>query len=1774
MNCKKGMIILIITVFLFSIAGVCASDANTTAMAMVDEHTTEEIDEISSAPSTGEKLELTSSEMLGNTKTVTEHTFNAIEKEIDNDTIIYLEPGKYTGTSEIKINSINNLKIIGNSTILDAEKKTRIINITDSTNITLQGITFTNATANIGGAIYLENSANCKVADCIFTNNNGIIGGAIGGYYSPNGTITNTTLTNNTATQSGGAISWYESPNGIITNTTLTNNTATSGGAIFWGTSDNGTITSNIFTNNNATYDGGAIRWYESPNGIITNTTLTNNNATFGGAIVWFNSPHGKITNTTLTNNNANQHGGAIEWYNSPNGKITNTTLTNNNATTGGAITWLSSDNGTITSSIFTNNNAQNNTIHIDNEYSGENLTVNNNIFLNNNATEIGFYKTDTTSNTDYNWFGHNETNYKNNPKIENCKIWLFLNATANPNPTSILDTSNLTFKLWMYNSSNENTSEYDSTLLKPVNLTVTSTSGLTTNAQLGKAVTFQPTAIGTDMITAKIENAEYTKTLTVTDGTTFLDLNRTINGNKNDTIILDRDYTYNQTTDYNLKDGIIISHKVTIIGNGHTINATGKARIFQIKSDNVTIQKTTFTNATANIGGAIYLENSANCKVADCIFTNNSAQKFGGAIHWEYSNNGKIISSIFTNNNATTEGGAINWRYSPNGTITNTTLTNNSATYYGGAISWNESPNGKITNTKLTNNTVQGNGGAIYWNYGDNGTIANTTLTNNNAQEFGGAIFWDGSSNGTIANTTLTNNNAQKFGGAISWSISPNGKITNTTLTNNSATYYGGAIFWEYSSNGKIISSIFTNNNADEGGAIYWGDCDNGKITSNIFTNHPPQDNIISLHPGHNSTINNNIFLNNNAREILVNQYDTTQNTDYNWFGHNETNYKNNRNIENCKIWLFLNATANPNPTSILDTSNITFKLWMYNSTNENTSEYDNTLLKPVNLTVTSTSGLTTSTQLGKAITYKPTAIGTDIITAKIENASYTIYLNVNKADSNLSLVDEEVPYSENTTLTLNYNSNATGKVNITLTGKKHNQKITDINLNTTICLENILPDEYDITVKYSGDETFLNTTATGKLTVLKLESNINAQSYDINVTDKKGLMFIITLPENATGNLTINNEKTINIEKEGKKEKGKLTINITNNAYSVGEYKWTFTYLGDDIYNNSTDQATSNILIIQTAITPENKTIELTFEEESKINYTTQPDNLKEIKFESNNTNIVTVDADGFIKAVGAGQAKIIIKFNGNENYTASNATVTVTVNKANSTLTVSDVTFDYGQRGSANTTFTGASGIVAVVNDLGAVVEINGNVITIFNLTAGKYRLTVTTVPDANHEETTEFADVTVNKIDSDVDVAVPVIYYGTSADVTATYDGATGIVAEIDGKNLTVKGNVIAIPDDLDAGEYNLTVTTVPDSNHNEISKDFTFSVNPVNSTLDVDDAETVYGRSVEVNVTYEGATGIAAEIDGKNLSVKGNVIAIPDDLDAGEYKLTVTTVPDSNHEAVSKQATVTVNKMETEILAQNIKTTYNVDRKLTITLKDSENKAIAGEKITVNINGEKTYTTDKNGQVQISTKGLASDTYQAKIAFDGSANYKNSAKNISITVKKATPKLTAKNKAFKSGDKTKKYSISLKDNLGKPMKNVWVKLTIAKTTYKAKTNAKGIATFKLSKLSKTSKATVKYVGGKNYKAASKKVKLTVKSAFKTISYGSKNHLMVKKIQRALKNNGYYLTAHGHYLKIDGIFHEWTELAVIQFQKANGLKVTGKVDEKTAKKLKII
>ena len=278
-----------------------------------------------------------------------------------------------------------------------------------------------------------------------------------------------------------------------------------------------------------------------------------------------------------------------------------------------------------------------------------------------------------------------------------------------------------------------------------------------------------------------------------------------------------------------------------------------------------------------------------------------------------------------------------------------------------------------------------------------------------------------------------------------------------------------------------------------------------------------------------------------------------------------------------------------------------------------------------------------------------------------------------------------------------------------------------------------------------------------------------------------------------------------------------------------------------------------------------------------------------------------------------------------------------------------------------------------------------------------------------------------------------------------------------------------------------GEYKVNATYV--GLDNVAINNGTITINKVNSTITLDDIVLDYGETKNVTVTTTGATGITAKIGESEANVDGFVISIPL-LDVGNYTLTVTTIPDDDHNPVTK--------------------------------------------------------------------------------------------DIKVTVKKATPKLTAKKKTFKTTPKTKKYTIVLKDNTGKAIKKAKVTLKVKGKTYKATTNSKGKATFKITKLNKkgTFKATVTYKGNKYFNKVSKKAKIKVIVTFKTVSKGSKDKATVKEIQQALKDKGYYLTYQGHYLKVDGKFSSCTFRSVKEFQHDKGLKVTGKVDEKTAKKLGLI
>ena len=187
------------------------------------------------------------------------------------------------------------------------------------------------------------------------------------------------------------------------------------------------------------------------------------------------------------------------------------------------------------------------------------------------------------------------------------------------------------------------------------------------------------------------------------------------------------------------------------------------------------------------------------------------------------------------------------------------------------------------------------------------------------------------------------------------------------------------------------------------------------------------------------------------------------------------------------------------------------------------------------------------------------------------------------------------------------------------------------------------------------------------------------------------------------------------------------------------------------------------------------------------------------------------------------------------------------------------------------------------------------------------------------------------------------------------------------------------------------------------------------------------------------------------------------------------------------------------KTECSIESRDISITYPSEKYLSAILKDGDGHIVENADITIDLNGVVHHkVTDNNGRVKILIS-FAPGTYHAKITYSGDDFHRKASKDVKVTVKKATPKLTAKAKAFKRADKAKKYTVTLKTSQNKAMKNAKVTIKVNRKTYTAKTNAKGQATFKLSKLTKKGKysATVTYNGSSYYSKVTRTVKITVK-----------------------------------------------------------------------------
>lgn len=246
--------------------------------------------------------------------------------------------------------------------------------------------------------------------------------------------------------------------------------------------------------------------------------------------------------------------------------------------------------------------------------------------------------------------------------------------------------------------------------------------------------------------------------------------------------------------------------------------------------------------------------------------------------------------------------------------------------------------------------------------------------------------------------------------------------------------------------------------------------------------------------------------------------------------------------------------------------------------------------------------------------------------------------------------------------------------------------------------------------------------------------------------------------------------------------------------------------------------------------------------------------------------------------------------------------------------------------------------------------------------------------------------------------------------------------------------------------------------------------------------------------------------IVVSLNGKklktNLTSNQTTITIPN-LNIGLYYVELF-YEGSEYNSTTFNYMVDVLQRPVTISAAKKSFVINYAGKYVVTVKDKNGKAISDENVTIYINNKKikTVTTNKKGVATVKItasklKSLKAGSKTLKVIMTD--NYNPYSKSVKITINKEKTKIAAKKKTFKKSLKTKKYTVQLKNSKNKAIKKVKVYLKLKGKTYTAKTNSKGKATFKITKLNKKGKFTSKitFKGTKYYKGISKNVKLTIK-----------------------------------------------------------------------------
>jgi 5-hydroxyisourate hydrolase-like protein (transthyretin family) len=664
-----------------------------------------------------------------------------------------------------------------------------------------------------------------------------------------------------------------------------------------------------------------------------------------------------------------------------------------------------------------------------------------------------------------------------------------------------------------------------------------------------------------------------------------------------------------------------------------------------------------------------------------------------------------------------------------------------------------------------------------------------------------------------------------------------------------------------------------------------------------------------------------------------------------------------------------------------------------------------------------------------------------------------------------------------------------------------------TDANGTGRISAKNLVGGDYDLTVSNNDTINMNYCSASSVITVLQEPMNITVR----NVTYNNDVIIEVELQDSVSGIIStsiLNQTFYSNVENR----KGSITIpNLAAGVYSIHI----------DFVNNVSRTGCGAFFEVYKMV----PTIKIEYDDVNVNGLFTiniiQPEDLTgEFTVNFNGRNYTSEITDGYVEFniddLEVDTYRITLFYSGNTNYTSCNLTDEINVlplENPHLDLIINNVVEgeDLVVRPSVVSDATGTFDIY-VDGEYEYSMDVGDEYI--LEPEMGEHEIEIIYSGDDNFESvslTRIFKVFSFYPIES-YDTR---IVYGSDEHFQATFYDEYGellvnkyVMFNVNGTFYSTQtdSNGVAILDkDLEIGYYRIMIIN-PIANENRTNYLLIFS------TIESNDVYTVNNTDFEFNVIFLDDFGdklvnvpVLFKINGEDKVVWTNddgVASLKLNLNIGIYDIiSINTVTNDNK----------TNKLFVKSSSTG-KYTYDIDEKDIVipTLPSSASGTVtvklpsdATGTVTLSIGG-KDYKFDVvNGVANVKVPDLANAAYSYSITYSGDSKYSSFTKTGKVTVNKPAPKpvtkttLTLKKVKVKRSAKKLVIQATLKIN-GKAVKGKVIKFKFNKKSYKAKTNAKGVAkiTIKKSVLKKLKKGKkVTYTA--TYSKVTKKVTVKVK-----------------------------------------------------------------------------